>query len=105
MRDAEKMQYEELHRRYGSHVAQRVRRELTPSEFNQIRIEELAVWLETRAEAAHESYRRMLNNPLASSETEAATTGDACRKWREAEDLSYLVAIAEDVGSTARAAI
>ena len=97
------MQYEELHRRYGTHVSQRVRRELTPSEFNQIEIDNLAPWLEKRAEGAHEEYRRLQNNPLAASHLDAARIGEACRRWREAEDLAYLVAVAEDVGMNARA--
>jgi hypothetical protein len=97
-----KVQYEEIHRRYGTHVSQRVCRELTPSEFNQIEIDSLPAWLEARAESAHEEYRRLQNNPLAESEVDVARTGDACRRWREAEDLAYLVAIAEDVGMNAR---
>ena len=97
------MQYEELHRRYGTHVSQRVRRELTPSEFDQIEIDVLAAWLEARAEYAHEEYRRLQNNPPAASASDAARIGDACRHWRESEDLAYLVAIAEDVSLNARA--
>ena len=93
------LQYEDLHRRYGTHVSQRVRRELTPSEFSAVNIEQLQDWLEARAESAHEEYRRLLNNPLSSSETETGRTGEACRRWREAEDLAYLVAIADDVGA------
>jgi hypothetical protein len=102
MRGGGKMQYEELHHRYGNHVAQRVRRELTSTEISSVKIDDLTLWLENRAEVAHEEYRRLLNNPLASSDHDAAKTGEACRRWREAEDLAYLVAIAEDVG-TARA--
>ncbi len=97
------MQYEDLHHRFGTHVAQRIRRELTPSEFNEVKIEELTGWLEARAEAAHETYRTLLNNPLASSDTDTVKAGEACRRWREAEDLAYLVAVAEDVGDNARA--
>ena len=52
---------------------------------------------------AHEDYRQLLNNPLSPTETNAAQTGEACRRWREAEDLAYLVAVAEDVGMNARA--
>jgi len=97
------MEYDELHRRYGTHVAQRVRRELTSTEFNHIKLDELPLWLESRAETAHEEYRRLLNNPLASSDQDSAKTGKFCRHWREAEDLAYLVAVAEDVGTKARA--
>jgi len=94
--------YEELHRRYGTHVSQRVRRELTESEFNQVDIDALPVWLEQRAEAAHGKYRQLLSNPLTMAENDAPHTGKACRCWREAEDLAYLIAVAEDVGMNAR---
>ena len=97
------MQYESLHRRFGSHVSQRIRRELTPSEFNTVEIDGLAEFLEVRAESAHEEYRRLLNNPLVSSEQDIGSAGEACRRWREYEDLAYLVAVAEDVGANARA--
>lgn len=97
------LKYEDLHHRYGTHVSQRVKRELTPSEFNAIAIDQLQDWLEARAETAHDEYRRLLNDPLSSSEKEHGGAGEACRRWREAEDLAYLVAIANDVGANARA--
>lgn len=96
------MQYEELQRRYGTHVSQRVRRELTPSEFNGVEIGNLTAWLENRAEVAHEEYRRLQNNPIISSRSDTAPIGEACRRWREAEDLAYLVVIAEDVSLNAQ---
>jgi len=96
------MQYEDLHRHYGAHVAQRVMRELTESEFNQVAIDILPAWLEARAEAAHENYRALLNNPLSSRSQNVGATAEACRRWREAEDLAYLIAVAEDVGANAR---
>jgi hypothetical protein len=95
--------YEELHRRYGTHVSQRVRRELTSSEFDSIDIDSLPSWLEARAEAAHDAYLRLLNNPLASQEKDESGAKEACRRWREAEDLAYLVVIADDVSANARA--
>ena len=97
------MQYEDLHRRYGTHVSQRVRRELKESEFNKVNIDDLAEWLEARAETAHEEYRQLLNNPLMITESDFTQAGEACRRWRAAEDLAYLVAIAEDVGIKAKA--
>ncbi|MDR3450677.1 MAG: hypothetical protein P4M15_13205 [Alphaproteobacteria bacterium] len=97
------MKYEELHTRYGAHVSQRVKKELSSAEFAKLSIDELAVWLETRAENAHLDYSRLLNNPLASSETDIARAGLACRRWREAEDLAYLVAVAGDIAPQARA--
>jgi type VI protein secretion system component VasA len=98
-----KVQYEDLHRRYGSTIAQRVRRELKDAEFNQIDIDDLALWLEARAEIAHENYRQLLNNPLTIIETNSTQAGEACRLWREAEDLAYLVAIAEDTSLDVKA--
>ena len=97
------MQYQELHSRYGTHVSQRLSRELTPAEFEQVDMETLPAWLEMRAETAHENYSRLLNNPMATAEFGAARAGEACRRWREAEDLAYLVVIAEDVGAHVRA--
>jgi hypothetical protein len=96
--------YEELHRRYGAHVSQRVKRELSLSEFNQVLVQNLVGWLEARAEAAHAEYSNMLNNPLAYTSADQMRAGIACRRWRDAEDLAYLVAIAEDVGDTIRRA-
>jgi hypothetical protein len=97
------MKYEELHSRYGTHVSQRVRHELTQDEFVHVPIAALSAWLERRAETAHEEYRRLLNNPLATAERDMKNAGTACRRWRDAEDLAYLIAIAEDIGQNARA--
>jgi hypothetical protein len=98
------MLYEELQRRYGTHVSQRIKRELTLAEFNQVLVENLVGWLETRAEAAQVEYSTMLNNPLSYAQDGQFRAGVACRRWRDAEDLAYLVAIAEDVGDTFRRA-
>jgi hypothetical protein len=93
--------YEELHRRYGTHVSQRIRRELAPSDFETLQIDALPEWLESRAETAHENYLRLLTNPVL-ADKKVCDTGIACRRWREAEDLAYLIAIAEDVGTQPR---
>lgn len=97
------MRYEELHHRYGAHVSQRVRRALSMSEFNRITLETLPIWLQARAETAHEEYSRILNNPLAASEFDEMRAGNARQFWKDAEDLAYLVVIAENVGENARA--
>ncbi len=97
------MTYEELNRRYGTHVSQRIRRELSPLEFEKLTIETLPTWLETRAEQAHDKYRLLLSNPLLSSAGKGVPdTRAACQRWREAEDLAYLVAIAEDITTNAQ---
>ncbi len=102
------MLYEELHQRYGTHVAKRVQVELSVSEFKQVDIEELSAYLDTRAEAAHKEYQIHHDNPFAKVErgtghTERVDT--LYRNWREAEDLAYLISIADDVGATTRRAI
>lgn len=86
------MLYEELHCRYGDCVSHRLRSELTPTDFDAVGLGELLGWLKSRARTARENYRSLLNNPSAMSSCGA---GDACRRWREAEDLVYLVALAE----------
>ncbi|MDE1900831.1 MAG: hypothetical protein KGI37_04190 [Alphaproteobacteria bacterium] len=96
------MLYEELHRRYGTHVSQRVKRELTASDFDAVAIDDLPEWLEARAEAAHDEYRQLLNNPISMASGDQSAAGAACRRWREAEDLAYLIAVAEDVGAAVR---
>lgn len=96
------MTNEELNCRYGAHVSQRIGRELSASEFASVDIDDLPEWLDDRARTAHKVYLRLLGNPmLASTEKSANDTRDACRRWREAEDLAYLVSVAEDVGATA----
>ena len=99
------MLYEELHQRYGNHIAKRVQQELSDSEFKQITLPELLSFLELRAEVAHTEYQTRLDNPFINEEL-----GDSrsdymdvlYRRWCEAEDLAYLVTIAEDVSVNAR---
>ena len=100
------MLYEDIHLRYGNHIAKRVRTELSPEEFSQIAIEELLPYLESRAEVAHKEYQSRLDNPFINEEL-----GDSrkdymdvlYRRWCDAEDLAYLVTVAEDVSLNARA--
>jgi len=88
--------FEELNSRYGSYISQRLRQDLLSSELDTVEIEGLPQWLEERAEKAHKNYLMLLNNPILSSmDKNASSTGLACRRWRDAEDLAYLVAIAE----------
>lgn len=100
------MTYEELYHRFGTHVSQRIRRELSPSEFSALSIDNLTSWLEERAEAAHELYVRMLSHPvIADAMRTIPNTRTACQRWREAEDLAYLVAVADDVSAHVRVRI
>lgn len=97
------MLYEDLLGRYGSFVSMRVQHDLTPSEFEEADVADLPEWLESRAQAAHEEYRRLLSNPLSAPQKGAGSTREACRRWRDAEDLAYFVAVADDVELTAMA--
>jgi hypothetical protein len=104
------MLFEELHNRYGAHVTRRVQQELTSSEFAQISIDQLPTWLETRAETAHQAYEQRLGNPFgdeAVAKKAKAAPSDSVdslyRRWREAEELAYIIAVAEDVTSHAQA--
>jgi hypothetical protein len=102
------MVFEELHNRYGSHVARRVQNELTAAEFEGIAIDALAVWLERRAEGAHKEYQTRLDNPFINEELGAARTDYVdvlYRRWQDAEELAYLVAVAEDVSAQAHVAV
>ena len=97
------MIYEDLYRRYGAHVSERIWRELAESEIAALDVSTLPSWLESRAESAHENNVHLLTNPQNGSINGTERTKEACRYWREAEDLAYLVAIAEDVSMNARA--
>jgi hypothetical protein len=99
------MQYDELHQRYGNHIARRLQAALKRSEFSQIDVEELTAFLEMRAATAHKEYQSRLDNRFINEELGAARAAimDAFyRRWREAEDIAYLVIVAEGVGVNAR---
>lgn len=100
------MIFDELVRRYGEHVATRIRQELGASEFSGIRVEELSPYLALRAEEAHREYQRRLER--ATMNLGACTIRDETAevlydRWRAAEELSYLLAIAVDASNNARA--
>ena len=97
------MTFDELARHYGPQVAQRLRHELTEAEFNQVSLDTLSLWLETRAEHAHKTYCNLLNQPQLDKNVNM--TGLACRRWREAEDLAYVVAIADDVSHAVKSLV
>lgn len=79
-------------------------KELTTAELASLDLDALPDWLEARAEAAHTAYIHLLNNPLlAIQDKKVSMTGIACRRWREAEDLAYLVVVASDAPLTSRA--
>lgn len=100
------MTFDELQNRYGKHVSQRLRRELSSAELQSVSIDALPKWLETRAESAHEEYLNLLNGHLGKpSGKDAERSGEACHRWREAEDLAYIVVVAEDVGMNALATV
>lgn len=93
------MNYEDLHARYGAHVATRIQDELPAEEFKQVKIEELQTFLEKRAEAAHREYQTRLENPFINEElgnARADYIDVLYKRWCDAEDLAYLVAVAEN---------
>lgn len=101
------MTFEELCNRYGSHVARRVQQELDSSELDRLESMDLLTWLETRAETAHKEYQTRLENPFVNEElgpVRAEYIDVLYRRWQSAEELAYLVTIAEDAGQ-ARAVV
>ena len=102
------MLYEDIHRRYGNHIARRVQQELSEIEFSEVGVNELAAYLEARAEAAHKEYQMRVDNPFINEELGARRNDymDVLyRRWRDAEDLAYLLTITEDVGMNAQAEV
>lgn len=102
------MRYDQLHERYGSHIARRVQMELSASEFRQVTPGELLQYLEMRAEAAHREYKTRLDNPFVNKELGSARAGYIdllYNRWREAEDLCYVITVAEGVTAYAHAAL
>ncbi len=74
-------------------------------EFNQVHVEELPTYLELRAEALHKEYQIRLDDPFSKDQLEVGRSSviDLLhRRWRAAEELSYLLMIAEDVNSNVR---
>ena len=96
------MLYEELKQRYGNHIAKRVQRELDNREFRSVAVDSLPTYLETRAENVARDYKTIMENPLERGNVRSEVLQ---KRWREAEDLSYLVYIAEDVSSAVRASL
>lgn len=79
-------------------------KELTEPELDSLVLDTLPEWLEARAETAHTAYVHLLNNPLlATQDKKVSMTGLACRRWREAEDLAYMVVVAGASPAAARA--
>lgn len=101
------MLFDELVKRYGEHVAKRIQQELGSAEFSQIRLEELSPYLTLRAEEAHREYQRRLDRAtmnLGACTIRDETTEVLYDRWRAAEELSYLLAIAEDASRSCAAA-
>ncbi len=100
------MQYQDLHQLYGTYIAKRVQHELHASEFNQVDIDGLTQYLELRAEAAHKEYHLRLDDPFNKEQLGGTSSSKVVdmlhRRWREAEELAYLIMVAEDVGANAR---
>jgi hypothetical protein len=96
------MLYEDLQQRYGNHIAKRVQRELNRGEFSAVALDRLRIYLEARAEKAAQDCKALMDNPLDRGSVKA----DALQAlWRNAEDLAYLLSIAEDVSVAVRATV
>ena len=96
------MLYEDLQQRYGNHIAKRVRLALGSKEFNNADVGTLLNYLETRAEKVAQDYRTLMSNPLERGNMRSETLQ---KQWRDAEDLAYLLSVAEDVSTAVRASI
>jgi hypothetical protein len=96
------MVFEELQQRYGSHIARRVQHDLGRAEFNLVDLDQLPVYLEARAEKAARDYRMVMENPLERGNVRCEVLQ---KLWREAEDIAYLLSIAEDVSTAVRATL
>lgn len=96
------MLYEELQQRYGKHVAKRIQRELDHREFSQLNVDSLRGYLESRAENVARDYKSIMENPLERGNVRSEVLQ---MKWREAEELAYILCIAEDVSATVRASM
>ena len=99
------MNYQELHQRYGSPIANKVQMGLNQSEFNQITLDDLPSYLGLRAEAAHREYQAHLSNPFNGDRQDSRSAGVVDllhRRWKSAEEISSLVSAAEKVSSQSR---
>jgi hypothetical protein len=88
------MTQRELSEYFGKVVADRVFQELAPGELSKVVVEDIAEYLEIRAESAHLKYTTAQHNPELFSDCERAQFEEA---WRQAEDLAYIVQVAENV--------
>ncbi len=89
------MLYEELHQRYGNHIAKRVEQELSPSEFQKVKLDQLLNFLEMRAEATHMEYQKRIDQLMGIKPGHDLNA--IYQRWHEAEDLAYLISVAEDI--------
>jgi hypothetical protein len=95
------MLYDELHRRFGNHIARRVLAELTRTEFLRAKAHALAEYLDLRAEVAHRVYQTYMDNPFGREKSDKDRKKQIdilYRLWHEAEDLAFVIAVAEGVG-------
>ena len=99
------MLYDDVRQSYGDHIAKRVQRELSAGEFHEAAADTLTQFLEARAEDAHQTYKARLTHNLSSLGIKGEITPSIetlHRRWREAEDLAYIVSVAEDVSQNLR---
>ena len=94
------MLYDELQQHFGSHIAKRVQSSLTRMEFQKVDVDKLRSYLEARAEASANCYKKLMDNPLERGNVRCEILH---KQWSDAEDLVYLISVAEDVSLRVRA--
>ncbi len=96
------MLYDHLQQRYGTHLAKRVQRELNGKEFAQVPVDQVSEFLAARADKAAQDYKSLMDNPLERGNVRSEVLQ---KRWQDAEDLAYIVTIADDVTLTVRASM
>jgi len=92
------MRFEELKTISGGVVAERVRQALTLEQFDKINLQDLPDYLEDRAELSRRAYQDHLDSAggrISEQEKMASVLNVLRRRWQEAEELAYLVLLAD----------
>ncbi len=103
------MNITDLQNRYGYDLADQIQAALTPQEFTDLEVEELATFCELRAEKIYQTYQQQMDNtPIVASEREKIKESLQILRvrWQEAEELAYHVLAADaTVGMNDRRAL
>lgn len=96
------MRIEELEKTYGPHVAKRVTREVGARELEPVSVDQLCHFLQARAERFNAEFKACMANPLEQGNVRCELLQ---MKWHDAEELAYLLSVADDVSHAVRAAL